>query len=177
MPDGGLVLPSGLVVALEYEQSARSVGSAINKLAKYVNLMEQGLPMPLVVVTPTLSAAKNFVKALVAMCPRHVLATTLKWFSSGPYGYTRIALDGTVRGTPGVFGYQLKGDSEPSFRAALDRWDKLERYPEWRVRTKPLALGEWADPDPVSVRRGGDAVHYGITVSKELCRCPAKMSG
>ena len=139
MPDAFLVLPSGLVEAVEYEQSARSPSSAGNKLANYDALVARGIKVPVMIVTPTLKAAENFVRVRMA----HVLATPLDKLISGPYGSAELDDQGHVGGDPGVFGYWFKGHEGPTFTAPVDMWDKLQPYPEWRISLVPLGVGDW----------------------------------
>ena len=148
MPDAALVLASGLVILFEYEQSARSVGSAINKLYKFRRLTDLGVPVPFVVVVPTPQAARNFIEAMGKMCGRHGLVAVQERFISGPYGSASVDQEGKITATPrGIFGYPFGNRSSPSFVAPLDMWDKLETYPEWRTNITPLAVGEWDTPD------------------------------
>ena len=144
VPDGALALASGLVMPFEYEQSARSVASAMNKLYKYRRLADLGVPVPFMVIVPTLRAASNFVEAMGKMCWRHGLVAVQQRFISGSYGSASIDKDGRVdMDPPGIFGYPFVNRTSPSFDAPLDMWDKLEDYPEWRTKITPLALGEW----------------------------------
>ena len=125
-PDAGLVYAMrrgrlererGLVVFVEYEQSARWVTSAINKLQKYRNMEDQGLPVPLLVVVLTDKAAENFRRASYALRLEYVGVITLEKFMAG---YTDF----------------VYGD--------MEWWTMLEVFDRWRVGLERVARVDWA---------------------------------
>ena len=107
-PDGFVVLPPGVLVAVEYERSATTPGALERKAEKYEELRRIGRPLPVLFITETLRAAR----ILAEFRCRYILATTLDAVREGPHGKSVIE-DRSIRGEPGCWWYQL-GEKEDS---------------------------------------------------------------
>ena len=107
-PDGFVVLPPGVLVAVEYERSATTPGALERKAEKYEELRRIGRPLPVLFITETLRAAR----ILAEFRCRYILATTLDAVREGPHGKSVIE-DRSIRGEPGCWWYRL-GEKEDS---------------------------------------------------------------
>ena len=144
VPDGYVVLPPGVVVALEYERSAKSQSDVNDKADKYERLVEIGHPLPVLFVTDADKAdeADEADKAAERFCRRqqdYLLATTLERLKRGPHG--RAEIQGyVVGGEPGCWGYQYSTRDAPTFDAPIDLWSQMyvqsNENQAWRVPLK-----------------------------------------
>ena len=131
-PDAFIILPTGVLVAVEFERSATKKDDLEEKANKYAKLQEIGHPIPVLFITETEEAAI----LLAELGYEYVLAASLDAVGKGPHGRARFR-DGADRGTPGcwwskcVKGMGIRSD------APIDLWAKIyvDRHPkgEWRV--------------------------------------------
>ena len=142
-PDAFVVLPPGVLVAVEFERSAKSPSRIRAKARNYGLLAEVRRPIPVLFITETVEAAKNFANL---ECP-YLLATTLDAVRNGPHG--KAVLEGNVvSGDPGCWFYWYNNRDAPTGDVAIDMWSQIyaERYPEgvWRVpMDRPFRLVWW----------------------------------
>ena len=127
-PDAFVILPPGVLVAVEYERSAKAPSRVKVKARPYGRLVQVRRPIPVLVVTETMQAAMNF----AALGHQYLLATTLDAVRQGPHGRDRA-----VPGDPGCWCYWFDGEEGPTANAAIDMWSQIyaEEHPEgvWLV--------------------------------------------
>ena len=132
VPDGFVLLPPGVLVALEYEQSARGPVDVEDKASKYGHLTDIDRTLPVLFVTGTQEAADAFCR----LRQHYLLATTLERLTEGPQGRMEIQ-DGEGGTESGCWGYWWEGMDAPSYQAPIDLWAqvyaRLVRKPSWRV--------------------------------------------
>ena len=80
VPDGFVLLPPGVLVALEYEQSAKAPSDVGDKANKYRRLTAIGRTLPVLFVTETQDAAEQFCQ----LGQSYLLATTLERLARPP---------------------------------------------------------------------------------------------
>ena len=132
IPDHYIILPTGVLAALEYEQSAVKDDDILKKALPYLKLAQAGRPMPVLFVTETEEAALKFIK----LRQPHLLATTIARLEAGPQGKAVLELregERIITGDPGCWGYWYNNCEEPTFDAPIDLWPAIESYPDWEV--------------------------------------------
>ena len=133
-PDAWVLLSPGVLVAIEYERSARSPKAVAKKALRYKLLTAIGLPIPVLFITETEEADRLFADLRLP----HVLSTTLDRLKEGPQG--RVVLDGKGRvgGDPGCWTYWYSNHDGPVHDAPIDLWSTLRprEYRAWWVGTR-----------------------------------------
>ena len=114
VPDAFVVLPPGVLVAVEFERTARSEDDMMEKAGSYLQLSRLH-PIPVLFITETLQAARNL--ALLKL--PYVLATTLDAVRDGPHGRAAIQ-DGAMVGEPGCWWYWYSDADAPTPDAPID---------------------------------------------------------
>ena len=114
-PDAFVVLPPGVLVAVEFERSATSETEVEKKAKKYGNLERIGYPIPVLFITETAEAAEALARL---RCP-FLLATTLDAVREGPHGYAVIE-NGITKGDPGCWWYWYNNREAPTPDAPID---------------------------------------------------------
>ena len=143
-PDAFIVV-DGVLMATEYERSAKTPKAVEKKARPYKLLADIGIPIPVLFITKTDAAAKIF----ASLGLPHVLATTLYRLKQGPQGRADLDEDGAVAGDPGCWYYWYSGQSTPSTTAPIDLWPRVrpDDYRVWRVGTpRPYSdqsLADW----------------------------------
>ena len=131
-PDAFVILEPGVLVAVEFERSAKSPSRVKAKARNYQRLAQIGRPIPVLFITETVGAAQNFANLRYP----YLLATTLESVKKGPHGRAVLEEDG-IPGEPGNWFYWYNNRDAPTDDAAIDMWSQLyaQRYPvgEWRV--------------------------------------------
>ena len=120
VPDGFVVLPPGVLVALEFERSARTPRAVEEKAEKYKRFAQIGQPIPVLFITETAEAAKHLSEL---RCP-YLLATTLDAVREGPHGRATIE-DGVVAGDPGCWWYWYANREAPTSNVPIDMCSQL----------------------------------------------------
>ena len=120
VPDGFVVLRPGVLVALEFERSARTPRAVEEKAEKYKRFDEVGRPIPVLFITETAEAAKHLSEL---RCP-FLLATTLDAVREGPHGRAIIE-DGVVVGDPGCWWYWYANREAPTSNIPIDMCSQL----------------------------------------------------
>ena len=134
-PDAFVVLPPGVLVAVEYERSATSEKEVREKAGKYLSLQQIGYPIPVLFITETVEAAE---KLAGLRCP-YLLATTLEAVREGPHG--RVVIQdgvGVVGGVEeGCWWYWDENMDAPTPYVPIDLWSHvyIEDAPNavWRL--------------------------------------------
>lgn len=134
-PDAFVVLPPGVLVAIEYERSAESPKDLEDKAGKYWALYRIGKPIPVLFVTETEEAAKR----LAALhCP-YLLATTLDAVRQGPHGSTTVKDGRVMMEKPGCWWFENRGRGTLISNATIDliAYLYVRSYPNgvWRLPT------------------------------------------
>ena len=114
-PDAFVVLPPGVLAALEFERSATSETEVRQKAGKYLGLQQIGYPIPALVITETVEAAEKLSRL---RCP-YLLATTLEAVREGPHGRAVIQ-DGVVEGEEGCWWFWYNNRETPTPDAPID---------------------------------------------------------
>ena len=131
-PDAFVVLPPGILVAIEYERSATSDKDIKDKADKYLELQRIGCPIPVLFITETEEAAKKLAKLRYD----YLLATSLEAVRKGPHGHAVIK-DGINEGKPGCWWYWYSNQEKPTPNAPIDLGSQLyaadEKNKVWRV--------------------------------------------
>ena len=131
-PDAFVILEPGVLVAVEYERSAKAPSRVRAKARNYQRLAQIGWPIPVLFITETTEAAKNFAN----LDYPYLLATTLESLRKGPHGRAVLGEDG-VSGNPGCWFYWYNNRDAPTDDVAIDMWSRLyvQHYPDgvWRV--------------------------------------------
>ena len=137
-PDAYVLLPPGILVAIEYERSAKTPRALARKLGRYENLAGIKKPVPVLFITETDEAADLIAGQEVA----GVLCTTLERLKAGPQGRAVVNEAGQIGGDPGCWFYCYKDHPAPKHHAPIDLWtqSESEEYSVWRV---PLGLDYW----------------------------------
>ena len=132
-PDGFVILPPGVVVAIEYERSAEKPDDVMAKARVYQRLTDIGFPLVVLFITETAEAAGN----LRHLRQDYLLATTLEAVKQGPHGHS-VLKDGKDDGSKsGCWWYWYPDMDAPSVKAPIDLWD--HRYAQstdnviWRL--------------------------------------------
>ena len=132
VPDGFVVLPPGVLVALEFERSARTPRAVEEKAEKYKRFDEIGQPIPVLFITETAEAADH----LSELRYPYLLATTLDAVREGPHGRATIE-DGVVHGDPGCWWYWYANEEASTSKTPIDMWSHIyvqsEKNPAWRL--------------------------------------------
>ena len=132
VPDAFVVLPPGVLVALEFERSAATPRALEEKAGNYDRLAGISRPMPVLFIMETVEAARN----LAELRYRYVLATTLDAVREGPHGRAVIQ-DGVMSGEPGCWWYWYSNREGPTDDAPIDLWShgyvQTEENLEWRL--------------------------------------------
>ena len=149
VPDAFAVLSPGVLVAIEFERSARSLREVEKKALNYSHLAAAGNPIPVLFVMDTavskdlseeaarklsIEAARN----LASLRCTYLLATTLAAVKEGPHGQA-IFQDGTFHagGDSGCWWYWYKDEDAPSSDAPIDLWTQIyvqnDENMEWRI--------------------------------------------
>lgn len=131
-PDAFVILPPGVLVAIEFERSATTPKALMGKAEKYRDLEIIGHPIPVLFITETEDAAK-----LVAnLRYRYVLAASLDAVRQGPHGRA-IYFDNRWLGRPGCWWAWRPNSEEPTPDAAINLGAELyfqdHRNGEWLV--------------------------------------------
>ena len=131
-PDAFVILEPGVLVAVEFERSAKAPSRVRAKARNYQRLAEIGRPIPVLFITETEEAAIHFAELEY----QYLLATTLESLREGPHGRAVLA-EGGVSGDPGCWFYWYNNMDAPTANAAIDLWSQVyvDRNPEgvWRV--------------------------------------------
>ena len=160
-PDGFVILPPGVLVAFEFERSARTPRALLRKAEKYQRLWAVGVPLPVLFIMDTdpgrgrnrlsdeerrnlsVAAARN----LAELRHPYLLATDLQSVQEGPHG--QAIFEGSVLRTgsdSGCWWYWYRDRDNPSSHVPIDLWsqmyvqndqNKLWRIPvdnPWRMR-------------------------------------------
>ena len=114
-PDAFVVLPPGVLVAIEFERSATSDREVREKARKYLNLQQFGYPIPVLFITETVEAAE---KLAGLRCP-YLLAATLEAVREGPHGCAVIQ-DGVDEGEEGCWWFWYNDREAPTPDAPID---------------------------------------------------------
>ena len=114
-PDAFVILPPGVLVAVEFERSATSDDDVKDKAGKYLGLQQIGYPIPALVITETVEAAEKLSRL---RCP-YLLATTLEAVREGPHGRAVIQ-DGVVEGEEGCWWFWYNNRETPTPDAPID---------------------------------------------------------
>ena len=114
-PDAFVVLPPGVLVAIEFERSATSDREVREKARKYLNLQQFGYPIPVLFITETVEAAE---KLAGLRCP-YLLAATLEAVREGPHGCAVIQ-DGVDEGEEGCWWFWYMDRETPTPDAPID---------------------------------------------------------
>ena len=132
VPDGFVVLPPGVIVALEFERSATFDQDIKDKADKYQELAELRCPLVVLFITETPEAAEKLCRL------RHpfLLATSLEKVKKGPHG-TFINADGMGGPDSGCWAYWYQDRDAPSFQVPIDllaqRYAENARNVAWRL--------------------------------------------
>ena len=141
-PDGFLLLPPGILVAIECERSAKSLPDVTVKASHYRDMTLAGVPIIVLFVTESEEAAMNFARVGLT----NLLATTLEKIQKEPQG--RAELTDRIRVIePGPWCFQYAKEDNPSFTAPInllsEYYAKDHRYDTWRLpMNRPL---QWVD--------------------------------
>ena len=131
-PDAFVILPPGVLVAIEFERSAKAPSRVESKAWNYGRLADIGRPIPVLFITETEEAARNFAN----LGYPYLLAATLDTMREGPHGRA-VLEDNLVAGDPGCWFYKYNNRRALSNDAPIDMWSQIyaERHPEgrWRV--------------------------------------------
>ena len=119
-PDAFVVLPPGVLAAVEFERSATSETEVREKAGKFLSLQQIGYPIPVLFITETVEAAE---KLAMLRCP-YLLATTLEAVREGPHGRAVIQ-DGVVEGEEGCWWSWYDNEETPTPDAPIDLWSHL----------------------------------------------------
>ena len=117
VPDAFVLLPPGVLVAVEFERSATTPGQVEKKAINYQRLAASGKPIPVLFITETTEAARN----LASLRFPFLLATTLEMVQTGPHGRAVIR-DGTLNGPTGCWWFWFPNDDAPAPEAPIDLW-------------------------------------------------------
>ena len=132
VPDAFVVLPPGVLVAIEFERSAKTEGEVEQKALNYRRLADAQHPIPVLFITETVEAAINLARL---KCP-WLLATTLEAVTKGPHGLA-IDQDGVFRPDSGCWWFWYPARDTPSSQIPIDLW--AQHYVEddekqaWRI--------------------------------------------
>lgn len=142
VPDAFVVLPPGVLVAVEYERSATSYQDLKDKADKYKRLADIGCPLPVLFITEPVEKepeSPQQMEAAEILCRFRypfLLSATLEQVKQGPHG-TWAGQHGT-RGThSGCWWHWYDDEPAPSRDAPIDLWSHI--YAEnsensaWRV--------------------------------------------
>ena len=131
-PDAFVVLPPGVLVAVEFERSATSDKDLKDKAEKYWLLDRIGHPMVVLFITETVEAARK----LAELKCRYLLATTLDAVHQGPHGRATIQ-KGLAVGEPGCWWYWYSDREAPTPDAPIDLLSQLygqsKENSTWRI--------------------------------------------
>ena len=119
-PDAFVLLPPGVLVAVEFERSATSDDDVKKKADKYVALVEIGCQIPVLFITETVEAAKKLARLRYPF----LLATTLEAVREGPHGRAVIQEE-VVKGESGCWWYWDKNRDYPTPGVPIDMWSNL----------------------------------------------------
>ena len=130
-PDAWVLLPPGVLVAIEYERSARGPKAVAKKALRYQLLADIGRPIPVLFVTETEEAASLFADLRLPQ----VLSATLDRLKQGPQGKAVLDGQGRVGGEPGCWTYWYSNHGGPVHDAPIDLWPTLRPrdYRPWRI--------------------------------------------
>ena len=120
-PDAFVLLPPGILVAVEYERSAISDGDLQDKAGKYLELQRIECPIPVLFITETVEAAEK----LAQLRYPNLLAAHLEAVREGPHGHAVIK-DGINEGEPGCWWYWYSNREAPTPNAPINLWS--QRY-------------------------------------------------
>ena len=132
VPDGFVVLPPGVLAAVEFERSARTPKEVEKKAQKYASLDLARRPIPVLFIMETLDAVQN----LTRLRYPYILATTLDSVKEGPHG-SAVIRDGKVSGEPGCWWYWYSNTDAPESDTPIDMWSHIyvesDKYRVWRL--------------------------------------------
>ena len=120
VPDGFVVLPPGVLAAVEFERSAKTPKEVEKKAQKYGSLDLARRPIPVLFIMETLDAVQN----LARLRYPYILATTLDSVREGPHG-SAVIRDGKVSGEPGCWWYWYGDLDAPSPDVPIDMWSHI----------------------------------------------------
>ena len=140
VPDAFVVLAPGVLVAIEFERSARTPGALEKKAQKYKRLDEIGKRIPVLFVTETEEAART----LAELGYDYLLVATPDAVRDGPRGRA-IMQDGEIGGEPGCWWYRYSDEEAPTSDAPIDLWSQTyvlhDQNTAWRLPLdKPFRL-------------------------------------
>ena len=129
VPDAFVVLPPGVLVAIEFERSATSPREVEEKAQNYARLVELGHPLPVLFITETPQAAEN----LCRLRHPYLLAATLDTVQEGPHGRASFRdgafIDGAFISSKGAdsgcWWHWYSDRGAPSSKAPIDSWAQL----------------------------------------------------
>ena len=128
-----------MLVALEYEQSAKAPSDVGDKANKYRRLTAIGRTLPVLFVTETQDAAEQFCQ----LGQSYLLATTLERLTEGPQGRMEIGAES------GCWGYWQEGMDAPTYQTPIDLWAQVyarrDANPVWRVPLNNPARLMWLE--------------------------------
>ena len=131
-PDAFVILPPGVLVAIEFERSAKAPSRVRAKAGNYNRLAEIGRPLPVLFITETMEAARNFASLQYS----YLLATTLEAVREGPHGRA-VMEENRVAGDPGCWLFWFSRRKALAASVPIDMWSQLyaRQYPEgvWRL--------------------------------------------
>ena len=134
-PDAYVLLPPGILVAIEYERSAKSPRAVAKKVRPYKHLASIGKPVAVLFVTETEEAADLIARERVY----GVLATTRVRLEAGPLGRAVLDEQGAIGGVRGCWTYWYRNAPAPQHNAPIDLWTQSARA-KLRVWEIPLGL-------------------------------------
>ena len=108
-PDAFVILPPGVLVAIEFERSAKAPSRVRAKAGNYNRLAEIGRPIPVLFITETMEAARNF----ASLQYPYLLATTLEAVREGPHGRA-VVEENRVAGDPWMLALLVPPEERPS---------------------------------------------------------------
>ncbi len=135
-PDTFVLLPPGILVAVEFERSAKTLKAIQKKVWPYQRLAAIGRPVPVLFVTETEEAARIFAELRLP----HMLVTTLERLKQGPQGRAVIDDNGDIGGEPGCWTYWYSNHDSPVHDAPINLWTELKQdeYRPWWVGDSQL---------------------------------------
>ena len=133
VPDAFVVLPPGVLTAIEFERSATTPGQVEKKAVNYQRLAAAGKPIPVLFITETTEAARNLASL---RCP-FLLAAALDAVQEGPHGRAIFHQDGLDHGQSGCWWHWYIDEDAATPDAPIDLWTQIYAMKDenvaWRV--------------------------------------------
>ena len=139
-PDAFVIIPPGVLVAIEFERTAKTPKQLLQKAAKYQRLMEVGFPIPVLFIMDTdpgrgkrklteeerEAKSEAAARTLAELRHPYLLATTLQAVQRGPHGES-IWQDGVFRSgaDSGCWWYWYEDGDAPDSNAPIDGCSQL----------------------------------------------------